>query len=495
MTMTRSREVESESPNPRQRQVPPTDQTEAATPQEAQSDTPQAGMPNTAPESMSIQQLMLWSTQQQQMYQTQMQTQFQMQMQQSNSRFEHLLFSQGDRRKKDPPTYDGNFSGDLELWNFATEEYYANKRGIVEAATSDFVTMISSILGKSVLNWYHAFSSDCEQAGTPKTWSLFKAKLRERFRPKDFEYNLRERLFQMKQNGTIHEYVSSFQDLMSQSELKISEMEKLFYFQNGLRAETAKKVKELSPRFLHEVIEIATNFEFAHYGGQAATSSTVIQSFSKATTNAKPGNNKQIMSSAQKQSAKSEPKEDWESRPHVIIVDSSGTSSRSVKALASKEDEHPTDVSIFVDNGSSLNGVIEDLAMRLQLDITEHHDVMMTVRLRYNQTVQQPGRTVELKLQIPDFPVTVETFTAMPVPEDKDVMLGKRRLRENNPDIDWERLLLHPRARTEALEPFQLVVPNRPPARVIGGRRFKNASQNREVFTTTSNMATRVRSE
>ncbi|EGZ14315.1 hypothetical protein PHYSODRAFT_434497, partial [Phytophthora sojae] len=85
--------------------------------------------------------------------------------------------------------------------------------------------------------------------------------------PEDFEYNLRERLFQLKQHGTIHEYVSSFQDLMSQSELDISEMEKRFYFQYGLRAETSKKVKELSPRFLHEVIEIATNFEFAHYGG------------------------------------------------------------------------------------------------------------------------------------------------------------------------------------------------------------------------------------
>ncbi|KAG3077168.1 hypothetical protein PI124_g20415 [Phytophthora idaei] len=50
-----------------------------------------------------------------------------------------------------------------------------------------------------------------------------------------------------------------------------------------------------------------------------------------------------------------------------------------VKALASKGDEHPTDVSIFGDNGSSLNGVTEDLAMRLQLDITEHRDDMMTV--------------------------------------------------------------------------------------------------------------------
>ncbi|OWZ00019.1 hypothetical protein PHMEG_00028884 [Phytophthora megakarya] len=134
-------------------------------------------------------------------------------MQQANSRFEYLLASQGDRRKTDPPTYEGKFGEDLEL-----EVYYANKRGLMEADTSDILTMISICLGKSVFNWYRAFSPDCEAATTPKTWELFKLKLRERFRPKDFEYNLRERLFQLKQQGTIHEYVSSFQDLMSQSE-------------------------------------------------------------------------------------------------------------------------------------------------------------------------------------------------------------------------------------------------------------------------------------
>ncbi|OWY99394.1 hypothetical protein PHMEG_00029605 [Phytophthora megakarya] len=120
----------------------------------------------------------------------------------------------------------------MTLQHMKGKEYYANKPRLMEADTSDFVTMVSSSLGKSVLNWYRAFSSDCETARTHKTWELFQLKLRERFRPKDFEYNLQA-----------------------------------FYFQNGLRAETAKKVKELSPRFLHEVIEIATNFEFAHYGG------------------------------------------------------------------------------------------------------------------------------------------------------------------------------------------------------------------------------------
>ncbi|POM58030.1 Hypothetical protein PHPALM_37379 [Phytophthora palmivora] len=338
-----------------------------------------------------------------------MQTQFQMQMQ-ANSRFEYLLASQGERRKNDPPTYEGKFGEDLELWIFATEEYYANKRGVMEANTSDFVTMISSGLGKS-------------------TWQLFKAKLRERFRPKDFEYNVRERLFQLKQHGTIHEYVSSFQDLMSQSELEISEMEKRFYFQNGLRAETAKKVKELSPRFLHEVIEIATNFEFAHYGGQSAKASMGPASTSKPSITSKPPSNYPKRFSAtchncgQLGHIKPQCNVAKESNRYV---GGSFYAILEVKALACRHNESPTSVSIFVDNGSSLNGVTDELAKQLQLDITEHPDELMTIQLGYNQTVQRPKRTVEMRLQIPDFLETCETFTRMHVPEGKDVILGMK---------------------------------------------------------------------
>ncbi|OWZ00297.1 hypothetical protein PHMEG_00028543 [Phytophthora megakarya] len=108
--------------------------------------------------------------------------------------------------KNTTPTYDGKFDEDLELWNFATEDYYANKRALMESDTSDFVTRNSN------------FSADCEAATTSKTWELFKLKLRECSRLKDFEYTLCERLFQLKQQGTIHEYVSAFQDLMSQSD-------------------------------------------------------------------------------------------------------------------------------------------------------------------------------------------------------------------------------------------------------------------------------------
>ncbi|GMF35337.1 unnamed protein product [Phytophthora fragariaefolia] len=279
-------------------------------------------------------------------------------------------------------------------------------------------------------------------------------------------------------------------------------MEKRFYFQNGLRPETAKKVKELSPRFLHEVIEIATNFEFAHYGGLSAKTTANHQPSSKAVSSVKQEANNSSKPRERKLSPKSGPKEDWRKSAtchncgQVGLIKPQCKSTKEsnhyvggsfyaileVKALAYNQEEAATDVSIFVDNGSSLNGVTEDLAVRLQLDIKEHPDDMMTVRLGYNQTVQRPRRTVEMMLQIPDFPVTCGTFTVMPVPEDKDVLLGMKWLRENNPDIDWERLLLRPRLRTEEPQDLQLVVPNRPRTRMIGGRRFKNANPNREIF-------------
>ncbi|GMF66061.1 unnamed protein product [Phytophthora lilii] len=66
-------------------------------------------------------------------------------------------------------------------------------------------------------------------------------------------------MFSLKQNETIHEYDSKFQDLLSQTELSISELEKRFFFQNGLREETARKIKEESPSTLQDAIEIASN--------------------------------------------------------------------------------------------------------------------------------------------------------------------------------------------------------------------------------------------
>ncbi|OWY94759.1 hypothetical protein PHMEG_00035422 [Phytophthora megakarya] len=283
-----------------------------------------------------------------------MQTQFQMQMQQAKSRFEYLLASQGNRRKKDPPTNEGKFDEDLKLWIFA-------KKRILRQQTRASLYLIGIELSRLIVKLQQRL-----RPGNCSSWELFKLKLRGRFRPKDVEYNLRERLFQLNQQGTIHEYY-------------------------GLRAETAKKVKELSSRFFHEVIEIATDFELAHYGRQSAKKKSMDR----------------------KNTSKGDSKDEWTKTAtchncgppgHIkpqckatketnFNVSGSIDAILEVSAWASKQSEPPSAVSIFVDNGSSLNGVTEELANQLQLDIIEHPDDLMTVMLGYNQTeynVQKP---------------------------------------------------------------------------------------------------------
>ncbi|OWZ20530.1 hypothetical protein PHMEG_0005033 [Phytophthora megakarya] len=168
---------------------------------------------------------------------------------------------------------------------------------------------------------------------------------------------------------------------MSQPELEISEIEKRFYFQNGLRAETAKKVKELSPRFLHEVIEIAVNFEFAQYGGSLQRSMRVQPRQSHLQVLTPLGNPKKSM--GRKNTSKGGSRDEWTKNAtchncgqlgHIKPQCKANKETNryvsffailEVSAWALKESEPPSAVSNFVDNGSSVNGGTEELVNQL----------------------------------------------------------------------------------------------------------------------------------
>ncbi|KAF1332870.1 reverse transcriptase, partial [Globisporangium splendens] len=425
--------------------------------------------------------MLLFLQQQQQLFQMQLQAQLQQanmhmnaQMEQSNQRFDHLLLAnQGERKNTHPPVYDGKLNEDLELWIFATEEYYSSKNN----------------LGKTVLNWYRAFSAQCESENVPKSWSLFKTRLRERFRPRDFEYNLRERLLHLKQTGSIHEYVSRFQDLLSQSELSISEMEKRFYFQNGLRNETAKKIKEESPSRLADVIEIASNFEFAHFAGKSPqTSSTGSIS--------KPKAEKKQFS----QKSKDTQKDDWKKtatchkcgkKGHVApdcrakketanFINGSFYAILEVSAKAFSEDTEHVDVSAFIDNGCGINGISPELAEKLHLIVEEDPSQTMQISLGFGETIVKPKRLAVMHLAITGFPILRQKFQVMPIPEGKDVILGMMWLREQNPETDWEALKLKPRDVELLLELNKpLLVPGTKP---ISVRQWRQSPEQRKVI-------------
>ncbi|POM63056.1 hypothetical protein PHPALM_27708, partial [Phytophthora palmivora] len=259
----------------------------------------------------------------------------------------------------------------------------------MEADSSGFVTIISSNLGKSVLNWYRAFITECERANKAPTWSLFKQQLRTHFRPRGFEYDLRERMFRLKQNETIHE-------------IGDSEVGKRFFFQNGLREETSKKIKEESPSTLQEAIEIASNFELAHYSGKPPRAPAKGSQGSSSSGHRPPKSKQQNNKHYEKKKGAND---DWKKKAtcrncgkvgHISPDCSQPKRTEAnrymqgavyaileAEARAFKTEDQERPVTIFVDNGSSLNGVTEELVKKLELDITEGD--MMQVDLGYDQ--------------------------------------------------------------------------------------------------------------
>ncbi|KAK1940892.1 hypothetical protein P3T76_007598 [Phytophthora citrophthora] len=430
MAQRRSRAAERPSPNPRPRQQSrmnaPSEDEASRQSAEAPTDSATSAAPNaqaSVPDTMSMQQMLVFITQQQQAAQAQLQAQFQAQMQQANARFEFLVSSRSDQKKKDPPMYEGKYGEHIELWIFATEQYYASRRELMEADSSDFVTMISSNLGKSYILRGRFSSDNFAHVFDQRTSSM-----------------IFERMFRLKQRENIHDYVSKFQDLLSQTELSISELEKRFFFQNGLREETAKKIKEESPSTLQEAIEIASNFEFAHFSGRPPRTPAKPSQALSDSGNRAPKSKQQNTKRFEKKSKN----DDWTKTATCRNCDKVGhispqctqpkrkEANRYVKgavyaileaeARAFKTEDQERPVTIFIDNGSSLNGVTEELVKKLDLDVTEGD--MMQVDLGYDQVVYRPRRTVEMSLQLPGFPLSSGTFQVMPVPEGKDVVLG-----------------------------------------------------------------------
>ncbi|ETP52230.1 hypothetical protein F442_02713 [Phytophthora nicotianae P10297] len=189
----------------------------------------------------------------------------------------------------------------------------------MEAESSDFVTMISSNLGKSVLNWYRAFIAECEER---------------------------------------------------------------------LREETARKIKEESFSTLQDAIEIASNFEFAHYSGKPPsapargsqrTSSSRHRAPKSKQHNTKRSDNKKAKSDDWKKTAKcrncgkvghispdcTQPKRTEANR----YMQGAVYAILEAEARAFKTEEQKRPVTIFIDNGSSLNGVTEELVKKLWMSL------------------------------------------------------------------------------------------------------------------------------
>lgn len=224
-------------------------------------------MPNT-PQTFG--EMMQFFAQQNAMFQAQLREQIDAQA----ARFDHLASKPLAARKAEPPKYQGTRNEDLDLWFFTVEQYYSDYHPIMNENSPAFVNMVSCHLAPTPMNWYRQFVADCDRNQVVRTWATFKAAMRKRFLPPDNEYLLREKLCKLTQIGSLHDYVSAFQDVLIQCQVPISPLEKRFYFQQGLRAETTHHLREHHPATLDEAIDLALRFDHGMSGGRTPSATS-----------------------------------------------------------------------------------------------------------------------------------------------------------------------------------------------------------------------------
>jgi hypothetical protein len=169
------------------------------------------------------------------------------------------------KKKGDPPTFNGKASEDLELWIFSTEQYYAQYREGMNRDSSDFVDTIFANLGPCAQTWFRDFKLSLGQE-QPVTWSLFKTKIRERFRDSNFQQKVMPKLYELRWQGSQQGYTTRFLHLLSQLDEESPEFVKRWLYQQNLRQETSRFVSQNVPETLQDAIELAQRFEDSRPG-------------------------------------------------------------------------------------------------------------------------------------------------------------------------------------------------------------------------------------
>ncbi|POM70320.1 Hypothetical protein PHPALM_13258 [Phytophthora palmivora] len=376
-----------------------------------------------------LMQFMMHSQQQQQAQMREMMAQqmsFQQQLlsQQTQSRLPQ-------KKKGDPPTFQGNASEDLELWIFSTEQYYAQHREEMNRNTSEFVDTIFANLGTIAQTWFRDFklSLGAEQ---PATWDLFKIKIRERFRDRDFQQKVLTKLHDLRWQGSQQEYTTKFLHLLSQLDEELPEPVKRWMYQHNLRSETSSFISQNVLDTLQATIELAQRFEDSRP--------------------AQPGRKPDIKKETKPQNAAGGKVTGTQKQSEVKpTCEYSGKFGHTMDVYRERKRDAQTtgtiqvaSVTTFVDSGASFNAIDPRVAGRINLKVVECSKPL-ELTLGMNNKVLVPRRIVKVDIQLTGFPVyTTEAFV-MAIPEQKHFLLGMPWLEEVNPEIYWSNQIIKSR--------------------------------------------------
>ncbi|CAN6479603.1 unnamed protein product [Victoria cruziana] len=143
-----------------------------------------------------------------------------------------------------------------ELENFL---YHIKLYQTANSILSDKMKITSAVmlLVDDVMLWWRRRSSDHEKRLCHiDTWAEFKQKMRDFFLPKDTEYSARRKLLELKQTGSIYDYVKAYQAKMLEI-MSMSDEDRLFHFMVGLQLWAEQEFRRQYPKDLSSALATA----------------------------------------------------------------------------------------------------------------------------------------------------------------------------------------------------------------------------------------------
>jgi len=164
-------------------------------------------------------------------------------------------------RPRQPDKYHGQ--RDFLLlgnWIFSVDQYFiltdmpAHKQG----------PFVSTLLRDEALLWYRS-SYETWDPATPLTWDILRAAMRQYFAPPNEDRRLQDEWANLRQHGTVFEYVSVLTALAMRIP-GLSQTQILDKFIRGLKPKTRIEVELRDPRTPDEAYRLADRFDRIVYG-------------------------------------------------------------------------------------------------------------------------------------------------------------------------------------------------------------------------------------
>jgi hypothetical protein len=161
-----------------------------------------------------------------------------------------------------PPIFYGRKNENVITWLFQMDQIFHNRPSSDESK----LCFVVSCLADAALGWYHSIcTTSASGIRFPiSTWTQFASEITCAFQPPNQQQLLRAKLRTLTQSGSIHDYITSFRNVISQV-TSMDEDDKIGYFTFGLRHATKNELTYRAPSTLEEAMNLAFTFDSSKF--------------------------------------------------------------------------------------------------------------------------------------------------------------------------------------------------------------------------------------